>query len=396
MRGGTIEEELCRLNTLVEGGVRRGLKDCRLEILNEDEIQGGMDDNSLPRMDVANEDDLRGGMADNSLRRLHVISEDHLGGGIGACIVKMRYEGQNRLPKVTQNSNEQNLDKSIDENLAMDRVSETLTGNLTGNIEKNWTEENETGRLTSKTENLVTDSSVVVKKSDRKWTSPFEIKNISVDEKTYNVDMQNCQEDLRKIRKKKKEITVSEWKKIFDSGKKKKIVTEETDLKKVLNKQKIQGKKTVKNQPKNIPLSSSEEILPKAKKIQTPMKSKKIKGGGGLKKDTPQDDQRKFNFFGSSNGPKFKKILQQFKDGEEKNGRTQLSMEPDMKFTSSKKQVASSSENQTRPYCGDQLEIDLRCVQSVQANGKDRPGDETWANQWERYTARDGPESAER
>ena len=71
-------------------------------------------------------------------------------------------------------------------------------------------------------------------------------------------------------------------------------------------------------------------------------------------------------------------------------------MEPDMKFTSSKKQVASSSENQTRPYCSDQLELDLRCVQSVQANGKDRPGDETCANQWERYTARDGPETAER
>ena len=111
------------------------------------------------------------------------------------------------------------------------------------------------------------------------------------------------------------------------------------------------------------------------------MKSKNIKGRGGLKKESPQDDQRKLNFFGSSHGPKFKKILQQFKDGEEKNGRTQLSMEPDMKFTSSKKQVASSSENQTRPYCGDQLELDLRCVQSVQANGKDRSGDETCASQ---------------
>ena len=111
----------------------------------------------------------------------------------------------------------------------------------------------------------------------------------------------------------------------------------------------------------------------------------------------PQDDQRKLNFFGSSNGLKFKKILQQFKDGEDTSGRIQLSMEPNLKSTSSNKHVASNcSENQTRPYCGDQLELVMRCDQSVQANEKDTPGDEICASQWERFAARDGPETAER
>ena len=72
-------------------------------------------------------------------------------------------------------------------------------------------------------------------------------------------------------------------------------------------------------------------------------------------------------------------------------------MEPNTKFTPSNKHVASSiSANQTRPYCGDQLEMNLRYRKSVQANGRDTPGDEICASQWETYAARDGPEAAER
>ena len=106
----------------------------------------------------------------------------------------------------------------------------------------------------------------------------------------------------------------------------------------------------------------------------------------------PKDDQREFKLFRSSNGLKFEKILKKFKDGD---GSLTISMEPNMNFTSSNKQVASSSANQTSPYCGDQSALDQRCAQSVQANRRDRPGDEICVSQWERYTTRDGPETAE-
>ena len=79
------------------------------------------------------------------------------------------------------------------------------------------------------------------------------------------------------------------------------------------------------------------------------------------------------------------------------NGRVHFSTEPNTIFTSSNKRLASSSsENQTRPYCGDQLELDLSYEQSVQANAKETPGDDICASQWERYAARDGQETAER
>ena len=91
-------------------------------------------------------------------------------------------------------------------------------------------------------------------------------------------------------------------------------------------------------------------MSPKPKKIRTPIKFKTSKGGGGMKKDTkPQDDQKRTKLFGSSNGLKFKKILKQFKDGEDTNGRVHFSTEPNTIFTSSNKHMASSRGNFIEP-----------------------------------------------
>ena len=248
---------------------------------------------SSARADGENKSDAGEGATEKNMKRTLQISP--------------KIAGLRRMfSKVTQNSKERNpilieSDKSIDENVVSVIVNEKLTGNMTGNLKKDLTEKNmtgrfSTGRLDSSKENLVTDSIVVVEeKNDRKWTSPFN-KNV-------------VGEDLQKIDK-KKEIAVKEWKKIFDSPK--------TNEKEVLKKQKIPGKK---NLPKRTTLSSSEEMCLKPKKLRTPMKSKIPKGGGGLKKDNkPQDDQREFKLFRSSNGLKFfknsSKILQKFKDGD--------------------------------------------------------------------------------